>query len=60
MPKKKALDAAKLIEMVEAETPSAEIMKKMGSRPPPAQDRVYKRSDRGGEGSGHQGWARGR
>ena len=30
MPKKKAIDAAKLIEMVKAETPSAEIMKKMG------------------------------
>jgi hypothetical protein len=30
MPKKKALDAAKLIEMVKAETSSAEIMKKMG------------------------------
>jgi hypothetical protein len=30
MPKKKALDAAKLIEMVKAETTSAEIMKKMG------------------------------
>ena len=30
MPKKKALDTAKLIEMVKAETPSAEIMKKMG------------------------------
>jgi hypothetical protein len=28
MPKKKALDTAKLIEMVKAETPSAEIMKK--------------------------------
>ena len=30
MPKKKALDTAKLVEMVKAETPSAEIMKKMG------------------------------
>jgi hypothetical protein len=30
MPKKKAVDPAKLIEMVKAETPSAEIMKKMG------------------------------
>jgi hypothetical protein len=30
MPKKKVFDAAKLIEMVKAETPSAEIMKKMG------------------------------
>ena len=30
MPKKKALDTAKLIEMVKNETPSAEIMKKMG------------------------------
>ena len=30
MPKKKALDTAKLIEMVKDETPSAEIMKKMG------------------------------
>jgi hypothetical protein len=30
MPKKKALDTAKLIEMVKAETSSAEIMKKMG------------------------------
>jgi hypothetical protein len=30
MPKKKALDTAKLIEMVKAETPLAEIMKKMG------------------------------
>jgi hypothetical protein len=30
MPKKKALDAAKLIEMVKAETSSAEIMKKLG------------------------------
>ena len=30
MPKKKALDTAKLIEMVKAETPSSEIMKKMG------------------------------
>jgi hypothetical protein len=28
--KRKALDTAKLIEMVKAETPSAEIMKKMG------------------------------
>jgi hypothetical protein len=30
MPKKKALDTGKLIEMVKAETSSAEIMKKMG------------------------------
>ncbi len=30
MPKKKALDAGKLIKMVKDETPSAEIMKKMG------------------------------
>lgn len=30
MPKKKALDTAKLIKMVEAETPQAEILKKMG------------------------------
>jgi hypothetical protein len=30
MPKKKALDTAKLIEMVKDETPQAEIMKKMG------------------------------
>jgi hypothetical protein len=30
MPKKKALDTAKPIEMVKTETPSAEIMKKMG------------------------------
>jgi hypothetical protein len=30
MPKKKALDTTKLIEMVKAETSSAEIMKKMG------------------------------
>jgi hypothetical protein len=30
MPKKKALDTAKLIEMVKAETSSAEIMKKFG------------------------------
>jgi hypothetical protein len=30
MPKQKAIDDAKLIEMVKAETPSAEIMKKMG------------------------------
>jgi hypothetical protein len=30
MPKRKTVDAAKLIEMVKAETPSAEIMKKMG------------------------------
>ena len=30
MPKKKALDTAKLIEMVKEETSSAEIMKKMG------------------------------
>ena len=30
MPKKKVLDTAKLIEMVKAETSSAEIMKKMG------------------------------
>lgn len=30
MPKKKALGTAKLIEMVKAETSSAEIMKKMG------------------------------
>jgi hypothetical protein len=30
MPKKKAVDSAKLIEMVKAETTSAEIMKKMG------------------------------
>ena len=29
MPKKKALDTAKLIKMVEAETPQAEILKKM-------------------------------
>jgi hypothetical protein len=28
MPKKKALDTAKLIEMVKDQTPSAEIMKK--------------------------------
>jgi len=30
MPKKKALDTGKLIKMIEDETPSAEIMKKMG------------------------------
>jgi hypothetical protein len=30
MPKKKALDNAKLIKMIEDETPSVEIMKKMG------------------------------
>ena len=30
MPKKKALDAGKLIKMVEDEVPAAEIMKKMG------------------------------
>jgi len=30
MPKKKALDAGKLIKMVEEEVPAAEIMKKMG------------------------------
>ena len=30
MPKKKAVDAGKLIKMIEDETPSAEIMKKMG------------------------------
>ena len=30
MPKKKALDTAKLIKMIEDETPQAEIMKKMG------------------------------
>jgi hypothetical protein len=30
MPRKKALDTAKLIKMVEDETPQAEIMKKMG------------------------------
>jgi len=30
MPKQKAIDDAKLIEMVKAETPSAEIMKKLG------------------------------
>jgi hypothetical protein len=30
MPKKKVLDAAKLIKMVESETPQAEILKKMG------------------------------
>ena len=30
MPRKKALDTAKLIKMIEDETPSAEIMKKMG------------------------------
>jgi hypothetical protein len=30
MPRKKALDAAKLIQLIEDETPQAEIMKKMG------------------------------
>ena len=30
MPKKKAVDAAKLIKMIEDETPQADIMKKMG------------------------------
>ena len=30
MPKKKTVDAAKLIKLIEAETPQAEIMKKMG------------------------------
>jgi hypothetical protein len=30
MPKKKAIDSAKLIKMIEDETPQAEIMKKMG------------------------------
>ena len=30
MPRKKALDTAKLIKMIEDETPQAEIMKKMG------------------------------
>ena len=30
MPKKKALDAGKLIKMVQDEVPAAEIMKKMG------------------------------
>jgi AbrB family looped-hinge helix DNA binding protein len=30
MPKKKALDTAKLIKLIEDETPHAEIMKKMG------------------------------
>ena len=30
MPRKKALDPAKLIKMIEDETPQAEIMKKMG------------------------------
>jgi hypothetical protein len=30
MPKKKALDAAKLIKMIDDEVPQAEIMKKMG------------------------------
>ena len=30
MPSKKALDTAKLIKLIEDETPSAEIMKKMG------------------------------
>ncbi len=30
MPRKKALDTAKLVKMVEDETPQAEIMKKMG------------------------------
>ena len=30
MPKKKALDTAKLIKMIEDQTPQAEIMKKMG------------------------------
>ena len=30
MPKKKALDTAKLIKMIEDETPQSEIMKKMG------------------------------
>ena len=30
MPKKKALDSAKLIKMIDDETPQAEIMKKMG------------------------------
>ena len=30
MPKKKALDTAKLIKLIEDETPQAEIMKKMG------------------------------
>jgi len=36
MPKKKAADLAKLIKMVKTETTSAEIMKKMGSRPLPS------------------------
>jgi AbrB family looped-hinge helix DNA binding protein len=30
MPKRKTVDAAKLIKLIEAETPQAEIMKKMG------------------------------
>ena len=30
MPKKKAVDAAKLIKMIEDETPQADIIKKMG------------------------------
>jgi len=30
MPRKKALDSAKLIQMIEDETPQAEIMKRMG------------------------------
>jgi hypothetical protein len=35
MPRKKALDAAKLIKMIEDETPQAEIMKKMGFKTSP-------------------------
>ena len=34
MPKKKALDAGKLIKMVQDEVPAAEIMKKMGFNTP--------------------------
>jgi len=34
MPRKKALDTAKLIKMIEDETPQAEIMKKMGFKTP--------------------------
>ena len=47
MPKKKALDTAKLIEMVKAETSSAEIMKKMGFQDlHPAEGSLHERSDR--------------
>jgi hypothetical protein len=59
MPKKKALDTAKLIEMVKAETSSAEIMKKMGFKTSTQLKTAYMSAlIAEGKGSGHHRRAR--